>query len=291
MNTEKTGFSAIKSAYNLTFKSLKNNPILFAPFAIFAFFELLSLIIIYLAPRMPLRLVLGPMIKAFWSESYLHYPNNFLLLSKLSYLARMALAISIGSILSAIAITIVLDIYHKKQVNLKNSLFSALKNYPSFFIIIFISVFLYYFAIKIFTSLLLSYFLSGHGRLVFLPARFWMGPVLFCVNFILAIIIQSAFIYAIPIIIIEKEKLIKAIFRSFIFFKKLFVPTIILVSLPMLILIPISVLSYNTPFLINKFFPELILYIAFLGMAVNSLIVDPLITVSTAFLYLQVKKK
>lgn len=291
MNSEKNGFSAIKSAYNLTFKSFGNNPILFAPFLIFAFFESLSLIIIYLAPRMPLRIVLGPIIKAFWSEFYLHYPNNFLLLSKLSYLARIGLAIAIGSLLSAIAITIVLDITQKKQINLRNSFLSALKNYPSFFIIVFISVFLYYFAIKVFTSLLLSYFLSGHGRLIFLPARFWMGPVLFCVNFILAVIIQSAFIYAIPIIVIDKVKLIKAIFKSIIFFKKLFIPTIILVSLPMLISIPFSVLNSNTPFLINKFFPELILYIAFLSLVVNSLIIDPLVTVSTAFLYLQVKKK
>lgn len=291
MNSEKIGFSAVKSAYNLTFKSLKDNPVLFTPFVIFVFFEFLSLIVIYLAPRMPLRIVLGPIIKAFWSESYLHYPNNFLLISKLSYLARIALAISIGSILSAIAITIVLDISQKRRINLKKSLFSALKNYPSFFIIVFISVFSYYFAVKIFTNLLLGYFLSGHSRLVFLPARFWMGPVLFCVNFIFAIVIQSAFIYAIPIIIIDKVKLIKAIFKSIIFFKKLFVPTIILVSLPMLIAIPISVLNYNTPFLINKFFPELILYLALIGMVVNSLIIDPLITVSTAYFYLKTKEK
>jgi hypothetical protein len=59
----------------------------------------------------------------------------------------------------------------------------------------------------------------------------------------------------------------------------------------MLIYIPIIILNNNTVLLINKFFPEVIVGVVFLGILISSLVIDPLVTVSTALLYLENKTK
>lgn len=290
MGQQASGVSLTKKAYNTSIKSLKNHPALFLPFVIFAILEAIVLVVIYLAPRMPLRLILGPVIKTFWGERFLHYPANFLLLPKLASLSRMALAVFFSSLLTGMAVALVFAVYHKKHLKLKEAFKSALKKYASLFIIVLIFTLLFYFSAKLVNVVLLKYFMAGHSRLLFLKANLWMGPILLSINFMLALLIQSAFIYAIPIVMIEKQKLIKAVIGSFILFKKLFIPTLILVGLPMLVYIPIIVLNYKTAFFIDKVFPELVLWISFLGIIISSLIIDSLVTISTTFLYLAHKE-
>lgn len=286
MDPQKTHTPSIKEVYNATVKSLKNHPILFAPFIIFFLFDFLALSVLYLAPRMPLKLIFGPVIRTLWSERFLHYPLNFFLLPKLTSLARMALSVLFGSLLTAMAVAIVFDIYHKKHLKLAASFKFALKRYIDLFIIVFIFTILFYVAQKIISAGLFRYFMSGHTKLLFLGPRLWLGPFLLCLNFILAILIQSVFIYAIPILLIEKEKLLKSILKSFVLFKKLFIPTLILVGLPMLAYVPIVILSYNPAFLMDRLFPEIILWVLFLGSVISALVIDPLVTVSAAWLYL-----
>ena len=292
MDSQKThpDYSA-KKAYNNAIQSLKNTPVLFTPFIIFAIIAFLSVILIYLAPRMPLRIIFGPPIRTFWGEAFLHYPTNFILLPKLVSLATMALSIIFGSLLTGMAVAMACDAYNKKTPRLNQSFKTAIKKYAAIFLIVFIITAIMYIAVKIVFIGLAKYFIAGHSRLLFLKASFWMGPFLLAANFILAVLIQSAFIYAIPLIIIGKVKLLKSVIKSFVLFKKLFLPTLILVSLPMCLYIPIIILSYNNVFLIDKFFPEIILYLALLGVIVNSLIIDPIITISTTFLYLAQKEK
>ena len=90
--------------------------------------------------------------------------------------------------------------------------------------------------------------------------------------------------------IIEKEKLVKAIIKSFVLFKEKFIPTIILVGLPMLFYIPIIALDYNAAFLIYNVFPESILLVSFLGQIISTLVIDPLVTIPTTILYLRHKE-
>jgi hypothetical protein len=282
---------SIKKAYNTTVKSFKNNPALFVPFIIFAILEFISLIIIYLAPRMPLRLIFGPPIRTFWGERFLHYPLNFLLLPKLTSLARMGLTILLGSLLTGMAVAITLDIYNKKQIKLAASFKTAFKKYIYLFSVVFLFTLLFCLLVKIVTIVLIKYFIAGQSRLLFLGPGIWLGPILLIINFLLALFVQSAFIYTIPFIIIEKEKLIKAIIKSFVLFKKLFVPTLILVGLPMLLYIPVIILQYKGAILMNRLFPEFVLLLSVLGVIISSLVIDPLVTISTTFLYLLNKEK
>ena len=291
MPSQETSLSVIKKVYNHTLKSFKNNPALIIPFLIFAIFEFSALIFIYFSPRAPLVSIFGPPIRTFWGEVFLHYPTNFLLLPKLASLSRLVLTLSLSSLLTGMVMFIILDIQHKKEVKLGLVFKSALQKYISLFTIVLIFILLFQVFVKITTIGLTGYFMAGHSRLLFFGPGIWLGPILALMHFIFAIFIQAAFIYAIPALIIGQEKLIQSIGKSFLLFKKLFIPTLILVGLPMLIYIPIMVLSYNTDFLIDKLFPEFILWVAFLNTVVSSLIIDPLVTVSTALLYLENKAK
>lgn len=281
----------IKKAYNETFKTLRSKPVVFLPFLVFATLEFITLIVIYLAPRMPLKLLLAPPIRTIWGEGYLHYPLNFLLIPKLASFARMGLTILVGSLLTGAAVSIIYDIYKHKKANFIGSLKSALKKYISLFTIVLIFTVLFYISEKITFKLLVKYFISGHAKLLFLGPQLWLGPILICINITLAVILQSAFIYAIPILMIENEKLMKSILKSFSLFKKLFFKTVVLVGLPMLIYIPLLLLQSNPAILIDKFFPEAVLWLMVVGLLVNSLILDLVITVSTTHLYLLNKEK
>lgn len=286
MSSQKSSLPVAK-IYHTTFQGFKKNPSLFIPFLIFAIIELISLFILFLTPRMPLKILFGPIIRTFWGEKFLHYPANFFLLPKLASFARMGLAILIGSLLTGIAAGMIYDFHANKKINLKNSFRLALKNYTSLFIIVFILTASFYFLTKILTIALIKYFTSGHSRLLFLKVDIWLGPIFTVLNFILGIFIQAIFAYAIPLLIIGKEKTFAAIVKSFVLFKKLFLPTIILTGLPMLMYIPMAVLNYNNVILIDKFFPEITLWVLALTTLITSLAIDSVITVSTTLLYLE----
>ena len=290
MNLQNSSLATTKKAFKESWLALKNNRVIFIPFLIFAIVDLVSLFILFLAPRMPLRLALGPIIRTIWSETFLHYPANFILLQKLSFLSRLALSVLIGSLLTGMAVSIIQSIFYKRPVELKKSFLSALKIYFSLFLVTLIVTGLFYFTGKAMSFVLAKYF-SRHARLLFIGARIWFGPVSMALNFLIALFIQALFIYAIPLLIIEKMKFKKAIARSFVLLKKLFIPTILLIGLPMLLYIPIIVMEYNTVFLIEKFIPEIILVILMTGIIINSLLIDPLITAATTLLYLKKKEE
>jgi hypothetical protein len=94
-------------------------------------------------------------------------------------------------------------------------------------------------------------------------------------------------VYAIPILLIKDVKFIGAIIGSVKFFVRNFFLTLLMVGLPMLIAIPLVFLNYNGPYLMDTFAPEIILWVGILGIVVNSLLLDPMITLSTAAYYAQ----
>lgn len=136
----------------------------------------------------------------------------------------------------------------------------------------------------------MKYFTSGHTTLIFLKPEIWLGPILIALNLLLVVLAQGLFVYSIPFLMIENMKLFKAIGKSALLFVKLFLPTVALVGLPILIYIPIITLQFNTPYLINRLFPESVLYICIAAVIINSLVIDLLITISTTILFLQNKE-
>jgi hypothetical protein len=133
--------------------------------------------------------------------------------------------------------------------------------------------------------LLVKYFSSGHGKLLFWGSATWIGPILSVLSQILGLVLQALFTYAIPVLVMTDKKFFGAIIGSFKFFARHIGLTLLLVGLPMLISIPLIILNYNGPYLMVTFLPEIILWLGVLGIVVNSLLIDPLITLTTAAYY------
>lgn len=291
MPSIKTDKPSVISAYRSALQTLKCFKLLWVPFFIFAAIETVFLLLLFLAPRVPFVYVIGPIIRTIWGERFLHYPGNFLLLPKLASLSRMGLAIFCGSLLTGMAVALTLAVYNKQQLNIGEAFKNVIKKYVSLFIIVYIFSLLYYVGVKLLTKGLMMYFLAGHARLLFLKAQAWLGPVSVVLGFIFALFIQSAFAFAVPLLIIEKEKLIRAIGRSFVIFKKLFFRTLLLMLLPMLLYVPVIILNYYNGYLIDTLFPEFVLVVMLLSVVMNSLIIDPLVTISSTYFYLQYREK
>jgi hypothetical protein len=289
MNPQTTKLTSLKKVYNTTFSFLKHNKLLFIPFIIFSILELLALIFVYISPRMPFVIVLGPPIKAFFGERFLHYPMNFVLIPKLAGISRTVLSILVGAYLSAVAVQVISNLYEKKTLRMINVFKAALKKYAAFFLVVLIITILFQGALQLPSVGLRKYFLTGHKTLLFLKPAIWFGPALAGISFVISVLIQACFAYVMPVLVIEKVNPFKALLRSCALFFKSFFPTIMLVGIPMLAYVPIIILQYNTFFIINKFFPELVLFVAFINVLVTSLFVDVLITLSTTLFYLMNK--
>jgi len=212
MPSKPSNLSLISKVYSFTIQSFQKNPKIYLPFAIFALIEFMALMLIYLSPRVPLRALLGPPISAIWGEKFLHYPVNFLLLSKLAYYSRMFLSVVFSSLLTGLAVA----------MTYKKPLSSVYKKYVSLFLIVLIMTAIVFFGVKVITSSLLKYFYAGNSKFLFLGPDMWFGPILTVLNFVVAIFVQALFTYAIPILIAGDQKLFKAILQSFVVFKRYF---------------------------------------------------------------------
>jgi hypothetical protein len=244
------------------------------------------LFILFLAPRFPFKPVLGPIIKTFWGETFLHYPYNFLLLPKLASLSRMFISVVLGGLTTGMAIAITGDAFSNKNTRWNKIFQLSLKKYFSLFLITLLATLLFYFSVK-FTDAVLVKFSAAHRKIFSLNLQVLIGPILIALNLFIGVFLQGLFAFAVPYLMIENEKTLMSIFKSIgLFFRKLFIPTMVLVALPMLLYIPVIILNSNTGNLVNNVFPESVLLIGFLAIIVNSLIIDPLLTVSTCALFL-----
>lgn len=278
--------SSVIRLYKNTAKILANHPVVLFPFTIFAVLESLSLLLLFLAPRMPFSIVFGPLIRTLWTDRFLHYPLNFLLLPKLASLAKMGLSIIVGSLLTGMAVALIADAYHKKPLRIGSCFRRAAASYVPLFFIILLLTTLFYLLNKVMAISLTHYFFAGHRHLLFIPASFWMGPLQLVGNLAIAIVLQSFFIYAIPAVIIERVKLFKALRISSHFCLRSLIPTLLFVGIPLALTLPLTILNMNSTLLITRFFPESVLLLLYAGIIVNSLIIDALITTSATLWYL-----
>lgn len=289
MTSKTTFFDLIKKSYNVSLKILKEKRVFF-PFVVFACLELVALIILFLSPRRPLNLLFEPPIRTFWGEKFLHYPDNFLLLPRLLWFSRMGLSIIAGSFLSGMAVIMTVNAYDQKHSRLSDVSYAALRKYVPLLLIVFVFTLIYFVLIKTLNANMFRFFISLDKELLSFNPRFWMGLILPLLNFLLTIIMQSAFTYAIPALIIEKGDFLRAMAKSLNMFRKYFLQTLLLVGLPILIYVPVLMLNYNASFLVNRLFPESILLVLFFGIIASSLVIDPVITVSTCVFYLLTKE-
>src|ERR1035437_4824678 len=107
----------LRSLLNAVFNTLITNPIVLYPIFVLGFIQLLFLEIIYFTPRYPLSEFFGPIIVKTAGPVFLHYPYNYLLLSKWFHGFEVYIAIFISCIFYAAAVLIISLINSGKQVD------------------------------------------------------------------------------------------------------------------------------------------------------------------------------
>lgn len=251
-----------------TFDLLKKNSIILLPFILIAFFEILILEFIFFSSRYPIVLVAGPVIKKFFGEGFLHYPSNILVIPKIFYYLQVALYISIGVFLNALALNIFKNVKEKLPIKAKALVKNASKNILSFviygvMIVIVITlirkadIFLYAKSLRLISKVIPQ-----------IPANLdYVGFTL--VLFFTNLIGQVFFISAIPYMVLEKKPLWKAVASSIATGFKSFIPLFKLVFLPFIIYLPIVFLKSFAPQIANTTFPEAVVLILIIGSMVS----------------------
>jgi len=280
----------LRTVYHQTIQALKSQKKLLLPFGIFAAVESLVLTLIYLAPRVPLRAVLGPPIKAFKGEMFLHYPANFLIIPELSSFFRNILTVILGSLLAGTAAVMIRQAFWKKEASFIKAIVEAGRKYFQLFFIVLITAVILNYAYKGVTFGITKYFSAGHKELLGFGFAIWRGPVTIVLSAVILLIVQAFFLYTVAFLMLGSQKLFKAIWQSFVFFGKHIWQTLLIVALPFLFYIPVIILQYKTAYLIDNVFPEVVLIIAYTGIIISSLIVDLFVTMSATLYYLNNKE-
>jgi len=267
--------SAIKT-WKETLRILRQNHNILLPFIIVGLVDVVLFFMIYLAPQPPLSAILGPPIKVFWGERFLHYPFNLLLIPRLFDIAHIVSTALIGVLMTGVAVRMLNEAHSGLKPVIVISLNKTWRIYLRLLVIWLVMFGLVSVVLKV------------------LPAIFHFKQraaslIVFGAGFLISTLIQALFIYAIPAVVIEEKKIWPAIKRSVSFCQSAFLPTLILVGLPTLIYIPMLILKRKLPFLMSKVFPETVLIFIGLGIVI-SVIMDCLITSSTAVLFLNKKE-
>jgi hypothetical protein len=276
----------LTTIYHQTIQALRVQKKLLLPFAIFAGIESIVLTLIYLAPRAPFIAVFGPPIRTFKGEMYLHYPVNFLLIPEVSSFFRSILTVVIGSLLAGAAALMIALVYEKKAATFGSAVAGAAKKYFQLFVIILSNAIILHYAYKGVAIAIIKYFVAGHKQLLGYSFAVWRGPITIIISVLILLLVQAFFVYAVPFLMIGKEKLFKSIWKSFVFFSKNIWQTLLIVALPFLVYIPIIILQYKTAYLIDNVFPEIVLIVAYIGIALSSLVIDLFVTMNATLYYL-----
>jgi len=255
----------IRKNWLSTLEIMTKNPVIILPFIFIAFFECLVLEIVYFSARNPVAVVVGPIVRKFFGEGFLHYPSNLALLPKLFYYGQVVIYVFIGVFLTAISVNIFRNVREGLPVTAKAMVRNALKRYLAFFVYGIVGI-----VLLTLTQKFGSFVFAKFARLLArsfpnLPLALYSG--LFSTGHLLAnIILQVFVVLTIPIIVIEKRPFLAAFFRSITTGFRNFFKIFLLIALPYLLYLPIITLRGDPARLIGNTFPEVTAIVTLIGI-------------------------
>jgi len=273
----------VRKNWMTSIEIILRKPIILLPFFIIAFLEGLALELIYFSTRKPLSYITAPIIRKFSGEAFLHYPFNLIKLPKLFYYSQILIYVFAGAFLTAISINILRNIKEKLPLRAKALIKNALNRYLSLVVygIILISlIFLLGKADMFIFSKLVNIISKHFPRIV--PKWFVLPSALFF--FLTDLIMYTFLVLVVPIIVIEKKPLLKAITGSVALGFRNFFNIFALIFLPHLVYLPIPLLKAYLPNLVPKTFPEISVLILSVGIIIAAFIDCFVIVCATQFL-------
>ncbi len=273
----------VKENWITSFEMMVKRPIILLPFFIIAFLEGLALELIYFSTRKPLSLIAGPIIRKFSGEPSLHYPFNLVKLPKYLYYSQILIYIFIGVFLIAITVNIVKNIKGELPLRTNALIRNATKRYFSFIvfgIIMMGSIFLVQrLDTRVFSKLVL---LLTKSFPHIAPKFYSLGFVL--LSFISNIVLQTFLVLAIPIMVIRKKSLLRALAGSIGLGFRYFFSIFTLIFVPFMLYFPIALLKAYLPNMAAKTFPEINLWIVGIGVIATVFVECFIIVCASQFL-------
>lgn len=268
---------------------LIQNPILLFPSSILVFIQLFIIEILYFAPQYPLSHFFAPLIRQIWSEEYLHYPLNLVLLPKMFYYAQVFIYLFLGSFLLAITTRIISILNDHPRVNLRDVIKGDWGKYVHILAASLISFVLFHFFAKGYVFLLDAFIKQNPmGQSAF----FWNRMLLWTIpygQFLVGILSTVITVYLIPIIIIDKTTFYKALLRNFKVLMRAFPLTFLFVATPTMLYLPLLTVRNNISMLMNAVGPEIQIAVIVVSLLI-SMAIDLLIVTSSTVFYLYLRE-
>lgn len=259
------------------------NKIIFLPFCIVAFAQLLVLEVLYFMPRFPLKIFFGPIVSKLWAESYLHYPLNLVLLPKIFQYVQIPIFILLSSYCIAVLCNIIYSINNNKSISIKN----VFKETSSRYVHVVVAAMISYLLVMV---LINTYGLavnralqiqSESGIFYILKRIVLDGSPFF--SLMISVTVTVLFAYVIPIIVLEQKRLFSAIINNFKSLWGNFWFTYIVVLVPSLFFVPVLLLRKSVA--VNSMLPEVNVLMIVLSVIVSA-VIDTIIYTSITSIYL-----
>jgi hypothetical protein len=285
MSKNNSPFAVLRASID----SLRSDGQILYPFLILAFINLALLEIVYFIPRHPLVEFLGPVVSRIWNEQFLHYPMDLLLLPKLFYYAQMFFYLMFGSFLLAVTAHLIAAANNSERVSFKLSFKKSLSSYLHILLYSLISLGIFQlmssgFDVIVHRALKIQ---STQGIFFIIKKTVTMGVPF--AQFLFGVIITILLAYVVPINLIEKKKIIKALIANFKMLFSSFWMTTVLVIIPTIFYIPVLILRNNVGFFASVTAPEIQLVLIIIGIFVT-LSINTLVLAATTTYYLHRKE-
>ncbi len=252
-----------------SFYSLFEHKQILFPFAMIALIQLFVLEIIYFAPKHPLAVFFGPIIRKTYGEAYLHYPFNFMKMPQMFQSMQIPLYVLVNSFFVGMAVSIIATINSDKKLIMKNIMKDTWRGYVH---IVLGSVI----AFGMVKGLNLLYG-KIYARATMIGAtegiKFLIKKVILAgapyFTLLLSVLVSTLLAYVIPIIIIDRKKIFAALLKNLKTLWGSFWFTFILILVPTLLYVPVILLRRNLPL---NIIPELHAVIIILSIVIMMLI-------------------
>ena len=251
---------------------LRKNPIIYFLFIWIGILDLIALVLLFLAPSPPVSYLLAPIIRTFWSDQYLHYPDNFLLLPKLLGHAHFLISTVIGVFVTGLVIKQIEGDWSGERATTISSMQLVLKKYVALVVAWLISYGAYVASLKLLMAVLPPIF----------PA------LQLLVSFLLAVAVQAILAFFLPALIVLNQGFLRSLWEAIRFGTQNMLVTSALILVPVFLALCVSVLKLYTPLFVQVH-PELVLWVLTAGIVV-SVLVDLWVTSSVTLLYLKARQ-
>ena len=268
-----------------TLNTLAAHPVILYPLCLYALIQLLTLEVLYFSARFPLSHFFAPLIKRLWSETFLHYPFNLVLLPKLFYYAQLPLYLFVGGFLSAIAIVMIAMVNEDKRVNFRTAARQASSRYIDIVLIALLNFLAILLISKFYQFGIYALDFLERGTPIMKAAHKTLLRSQPYIHLLMGTIVTTILAFCLPIIMIERKKFLPAIIQNFKFLSKSASFIFWIIFIPSLFYIPVLLFRARTTNVLELAIPELQVFTIILSI-VATMMIDGFILTAVTMHYL-----